>query len=151
MHELVVIVPVKLSVRAKVRLAHVLGPQERASLVRPGFTLDASSEAARLQEADRSGSGSNEPLARWHDASGNGHHAVQQDPTRQPRLVNVTQHLEPSDAPLWVVRFDGQDDHLRILGAGRRFPGRVAEQGGDRRRDRRAGPGDARVRAVRPR
>jgi len=84
--------------------------------------LDASRETA-ARDSDRSiqvdGEGR---LATWHDASGKGRHAVQAEPGKQPRLLQVEPKVgAPSSEAPWVIRFDGQDDHLRVLGFDRRF------------------------------
>jgi len=46
-------------------------------------------------------------LDAWHDASGRQRHAAQRNSDHQPQLIQV------GDA--WVVRFDGQSDHLRCV------------------------------------
>lgn len=65
--------------------------------------LDANATAAAVQNA-KSGS----PLAEWKDRSPAHRPATQPVAEKQPKLVKV------GDA--WVVRFDGDDDHLRIVG-----------------------------------
>ncbi|MBS0204916.1 MAG: ThuA domain-containing protein [Planctomycetes bacterium] len=47
------------------------------------------------------------PLARWQDGSPRMRSAVQLKADNQPKLVKVAED--------WVVRFDGEDDHLRVL------------------------------------
>lgn len=71
----------------------------------PGLELwlDANATAAAVQNA-KSGS----PLAEWKDRSPAHRPATQSVAEKQPKLVKV------GDA--WVVRFDGDDDHLRVLG-----------------------------------
>jgi putative heme-binding domain-containing protein len=50
-------------------------------------------------------------LDSWRDASGNGRTINQPSADGRPVLVRAGDH--------WAVRFDGQDDHLRITGLGR--------------------------------
>ena len=83
--------------------------------------LDAASEAELREAGESNPSDSGKHLARWHDASGNGNDAVQPDSDSQPQLVKVAGDSAPSGPAVWTVRFDGRDDHLRILGADRRF------------------------------
>jgi hypothetical protein len=45
----------------------------------------------------------------WHDLSGAGHSAIQQDSTRRPRLIQSSIQGKPA------VRFDGEDDVLGIV------------------------------------
>ena len=47
------------------------------------------------------------PLGQWNDGSPLKRNAVQVHVDKQPKLVKV--------ADSWVVRFDGDDDHLRVL------------------------------------
>ncbi len=64
-------------------------------------TTDAnSSDPAKLQDGN--------PLAAWNDLSGTGRNFEQAADNFRPKLIKV------GDA--WVVRFDGDDDHLRFLG-----------------------------------
>ncbi|MCP4858190.1 MAG: hypothetical protein GY903_27220 [Fuerstiella sp.] len=62
------------------------------------------------------------PLGRWEDLSGKASSAVQEDPQHQPRLVRIGMPAQTaSSSSHWVVRFDGDNDHLRVLDFNRRF------------------------------
>src|SRR5262245_3059125 len=52
-------------------------------------------------------------LDQWPDGSGNGRHLRQPDAARRPAL------LRAGDG--WAVRFDGEDDHLRVTGLDRKL------------------------------
>src|SRR5262249_41182211 len=62
---------------------------------------------ARGQPALESGS----PVDAWLDASGHGRHVRQANRASQPHLLQV--------GGAWLVRFDGEDDHLRCTGLDR--------------------------------
>ncbi len=85
--------------------------------------LDASREAAAREAAGLSKLKSGDRLSEWHDASGVKRHATQGDPKKQPKLVQVGSADAASSSPEagWVVRFDGEDDHLRALGVNRKL------------------------------
>ena len=78
---------------------------EPATAELPGLELwlDANATAAATANA-KSGS----PLAEWKDRSPVHRSALQPVAVRQPQLVKV--------GDSWVARFDGDDDHLRVLG-----------------------------------
>lgn len=78
----------------------------------PGIELwlDAAAESSRRGGKDIA-------LDRWSDRSGHGHHALQAVSSQQPKLVHVE---GPANSKQAVVRFDGLDDHLRVLDASRR-------------------------------
>ncbi|HUQ72940.1 MAG TPA: hypothetical protein VM165_25655, partial [Planctomycetaceae bacterium] len=84
--------------------------------------LDAAQQAA-AHEADKLGPLKHgDRLAELRDASGFQRHVVQADPGRQPKLVQVgSAGTALSSSTGWVVRFDGQDDHLRLRGLNRRW------------------------------
>jgi putative heme-binding domain-containing protein len=50
------------------------------------------------------------PLAAWRDASGRRRDLVQRDADKQPRVLKLGEAA--------IVRFDGLDDHLRLIGQG---------------------------------
>ncbi len=85
--------------------------------------LDARQVAAAREAAGLSKLKSGESLSEWHDASGAKRHVMQSDPKRQPKLVQVGSADETVSSPNagWVVRFDGEDDHLRVLGVNRKL------------------------------
>lgn len=84
--------------------------------------LDASREAAARQSEGQPPLADGDRLPVWHDASGWRRHATQAEPARQP-----TWHAVPllgnatAGQTAWTVRFDGEDDHLRILEVQRRW------------------------------
>ena len=85
--------------------------------------LDARQVAAAREAAGLSKLKSGESLSGWHDASGAKRAVMQSDPKRQPKLVQVgsTDETATSTNEGWVVRFDGEDDHLRVLGVNRKL------------------------------
>ncbi|MAG94941.1 MAG: hypothetical protein CMJ48_14535, partial [Planctomycetaceae bacterium] len=84
--------------------------------------LDAQQEAAQRLSAPGSAFKSGEPISQWRDASGGKRMAVQTDAAGQPKLVQVGARADDAAAGAgWVVRFDGEDDHLRVLGMNRRY------------------------------
>jgi len=88
--------------------------------VRAGLDLwlDASRAAAALANGSQPfADGDRLPV--WRDGSGLQRHVLQDNPQRQPKLVRVAASAT-ADAG-WVVRFDGQDDHLRGITAGHRL------------------------------
>jgi len=72
--------------------------------------LDASRTAAGEKPLK-----SGDQRAVWHDASGMKRHAMQANAKLQPRLLQVS---KPGS---WVVRFDGEDDHFRVLGINQKW------------------------------
>ncbi|MBC8114346.1 MAG: hypothetical protein H7062_08220, partial [Candidatus Saccharimonas sp.] len=85
--------------------------------------LDASRVAAAREAAGLSKLKSGDPLSEWQDASGAKRHVAQGDPKKQPKLVQVGSTDAASSSPDagWVARFDGEDDHLRVLGVNRKL------------------------------
>ena len=84
--------------------------------------LDAQQEAAQRLSAPGSAFKSGEPISQWSDASSGKRMAVQSDAVRQPKLVQVGGSADDASAGAgWVVRFDGEDDHLRVLEMDRRY------------------------------
>ena len=82
--------------------------------------LDAGQEGESRKASGVAKSNSGDPLPSWHDASPAKRHAVQGDPKLQPKLFHVGMADDDDDDVLhqdanWVVRFDGEDDHLRTL------------------------------------
>lgn len=78
----------------------------------PGLELwlDATATAAGVPNGAK-----DSPLADWSDRSPARHSALQPNVEMQPRLVRV------GDA--WVVRFDGDNDHLRVLNVKQKLAG----------------------------
>ena len=85
--------------------------------------LDASRVAAAREAAGLPRLKSDDRLSVWHDASGTERHVTQGDPKQQPKLVQVGSADATSSPPdaRWLVRFDGEDDHLRVLGVNRKL------------------------------
>lgn len=79
--------------------ANTLQAAEPELPIRSGLLLwlDAQQPASSAKDGDS--------LATWQDASGNGHDFKQADTSSQPKLVKVGDRF--------VVRFDGEADHLR--------------------------------------
>ena len=73
-------------------------------------------DASRIEEANQTQKGSvkkGEKIAAWPDGSGNRLSPVQPIAAAQPRLVKI-----PGGT---LVRFDGEDDHLRLTGQNRKL------------------------------
>ena len=90
--------------------------------------LDAGRVAAAREAAGLPKLKSGDRLAEWPDASGAKRQVVQGDSKRQPKFVQVgladgatSSTAAPSANDNWVVRFDGEDDHLRALGVNRKL------------------------------
>ncbi len=85
--------------------------------------LDASREAVAREASGLPKLKSGDSLAEWHDASGLKRHVRQSDSKKQPKLVQVgsADATSSSTDANWVVRFDGEDDHLRVLGVNRKL------------------------------
>ena len=90
--------------------------------------IDAGRVAAAREAAGLPKLKSGDRLAEWHDASGAKRHVVQGDSKQQPKFVQVdsadgatSSTAVPSANDNWVVRFDGEDDHLRALGVNRKL------------------------------
>lgn len=81
--------------------------------------LDAAREGKSRNASGASESKSGDLLPAWHDASPKKRHGLQSDPKQQPKLLQVGSRDddEPAQDIDWVVRFDGEDDHLRALDA----------------------------------
>lgn len=75
------------------------------------FWFDAAGIATQESAADANHDSGGIEVAVWPDGSGHRRDAKQSEPSARPRLVFV------GDRP--VVRFDGEDDHLRVVGLGR--------------------------------
>ncbi len=66
---------------------------------------------------------SGQPLRGWPDASGRQHKLVQADAAAQPHVLRLeTESPGRTVSEPWIVRFDGKDDHLRIIDFDRSFP-----------------------------
>lgn len=79
--------------------------------------LDASREAIANAASGRNPTPSGNLLAEWHDASGAKRHAVQSDAGKQPKIVRIgAAAIAQRSEPGWVVRFDGENDYLRVPG-----------------------------------
>jgi putative heme-binding domain-containing protein len=90
----------------------------------PGLELwlDAGREVARRAAAGERQLENGNRLSIWHDASGTKRHALQANPLKQPKMVRVApKSAAPDRRSGWVVRFDGEDDHLRVLGLSQRL------------------------------
>ncbi len=90
--------------------------------------IDAGRVAAAREAAGLPKLKSGDRLAEWPDASGAKRQVVQGDSKRQPKFVQVgsadgatSSTAAPSANDNWVVRFDGEDDHLRALGVNRKL------------------------------
>lgn len=85
--------------------------------------LDAGQEGESRDASAVTNFTSGEPLSAWHDASPAKRHVVQSDPKLQPKLLRVGAAVDAGAAQdaNWVVRFDGQDDHLRALEVARKL------------------------------
>lgn len=70
------------------------------------YWYDAGQIAASATESEEGPEGETVRVKKWLDASGNGRHAVQSEPSCQPQLVTIGDSR--------IVRFDGIDDHLRF-------------------------------------
>ena len=73
--------------------------------------LDAGRHGAARMALKQAALRSGDPVDVWFDASGRGRHVQQPVKSAQPRLMQV------GDG--WVMRFDGDDDHLRRTGLNR--------------------------------
>src|SRR5262249_12418287 len=75
--------------------------------------LDAGRLNAARQAQGQAALKTGETVAVWPDASKLGRHVRQDPKTAQPRLVRIGED--------WLVRFDGDDDHLRRVGLDRKL------------------------------
>ncbi|MBC7819773.1 MAG: hypothetical protein IAG10_23055, partial [Planctomycetaceae bacterium] len=93
-------------------------PQDGLELWLDASRIAAAREADKLPKLK-----SGDRLTEWHDASGAKRHVTQGDPKKQPKLVQVGSADAASSSPEvgWVLRFDGEDDHLRVLGVKRKL------------------------------
>jgi tRNA A-37 threonylcarbamoyl transferase component Bud32 len=73
--------------------------------------LDAARLNAARQAGDQAPLKAGDEVETWFDSSGKGRHVAQAVPAGRPRLVRVGED--------WLVRFDGDDDHLRCTGLDR--------------------------------
>lgn len=64
-------------------------------------------------QSDADGRKTGSPLREWNDHSPTKRNVIQQEADKQPKLVKV--------GDSWVLRFDGEDDHLRALDVQRKL------------------------------